>query len=72
MRDKDYRELASLFHVAEERDMGPEYFEEEFDDESLEAIGTRAEGLSEVPDEWDYQPSDDYVSRIDQWQQIFG
>jgi hypothetical protein len=71
MREKDYRELASLFHVAEERELDPEYFEGEFEDESLAAIGTRAEGMVEVPEEWEYQPSEEYVSRIDQWQHIY-
>lgn len=71
MRDKDYRELASLLHIAEEREIEPEHFEDRFEDDSLEAIGTRAAGIAEVPSEWDYQPSDDYISRIDQWQHIY-
>ena len=71
MRDKDYRELATLLHIAEERDISPEYFEDNFDQEALKMIGTRADGIADVADEWDYQPSDEYVSRIDQWQHMY-
>lgn len=72
MREKDYRELASLFYIAEERDLDPEYFEDEFEEDSLEAIGSRAEGIEAVADEWDFKPSDDYLSRIDQWEVMYG
>lgn len=72
MRDKDYRELASLFSIAEDRGLDPEYFEEEFEGGDLADIGARASGIAVVPDVWEYVPSEDYVSRVDQWQHIYG
>jgi len=71
MRNKDFKELASLFYVAEERGMDPQYFEDEFENDDLEAIGSRAGEISEVPNEWDYQPSDDFIGRVEQWEQIY-
>jgi len=72
MREKDYRELSSLFSIAEERGLEPEHFEEEFGEADLADISTRAAGIAEVPDAWNYQPSDDYIARIDQWKHIYG
>lgn len=71
IREKDFRELASLLSIAEDRGLDPEYFEEEFSDDDLVAISGRVSGIEEVADEWSYQPSDEYMSRIDQWEHIY-
>lgn len=71
VRDKDYKELVSLFAIAEDRGLDPEYFENEFEDEHLRDISSRVDGMTNIPEEWSYQPSDDYLARVDQWQHIY-
>lgn len=71
MRDKDYKELATLFAIAEDRGIGTQHFENEYDDDDLAAIGQRTGGMQQVSDDWPHKPSEEYLSRIDQWTHIY-